>query len=148
MYYTYILQSAKDKQFYTGFTKDLKLRFEQHNKGMIESTKNRRPFDLIYLIYLNRFSQFLMAFYLNMAIQMCKMTGTHPSFLLHPLDLIGGDLVRELSFFPGMDVETAKKTNVFKKVINFLSNHFQLVNMSKNARHLLGNGNLKVKICK
>ena len=48
MYYTYILQSAKDKQFYTGFTKDLKLRFEQHNKGMIESTKNRRPFDLVY----------------------------------------------------------------------------------------------------
>jgi putative endonuclease len=48
MYYTYVLQSAKDKQFYTGFTKDLKLRFEQHNKGMIESTKNRRPFDLIY----------------------------------------------------------------------------------------------------
>ena len=48
MYYTYILQSAKDKQFYTGFTKDLKLRFEQHNKGMIESTKNRRPFGLIY----------------------------------------------------------------------------------------------------
>ena len=48
MYYTYILQSAQDKQFYTGFTKDLKLRFEQHNKGKIESTKNRRPFDLIY----------------------------------------------------------------------------------------------------
>ena len=48
MYYTYLLQSAKDKQFYTGFTKDLKLRFELHNKGKIESTKNRRPFDLIY----------------------------------------------------------------------------------------------------
>ena len=42
------MQSAQDKQFYTGFTKDLKLRFEQHNKGKIESTKNRRPFDLIY----------------------------------------------------------------------------------------------------
>ena len=48
MYYTYILQSAKDKQFYTGFTKDLKLRFEQHNKGVVESTANRRPFKLIY----------------------------------------------------------------------------------------------------
>ena len=48
MYYTYLLQSSKDKQFYTGFTKDLKLRFELHNKGKIESTKNRRPFDLIY----------------------------------------------------------------------------------------------------
>ena len=48
MYYTYILQSMKDKNFYSGFTKNLKLRFEQHNQGIIESTKNRRPFKLIY----------------------------------------------------------------------------------------------------
>ena len=48
MFYTYILRSVKDKQFYTGFTKDLKLRFEQHNKGIVDSTKDRTPFDLIY----------------------------------------------------------------------------------------------------
>ena len=29
MYYTYVLQSIKDKGFYTGFTRNLKLRFEQ-----------------------------------------------------------------------------------------------------------------------
>ena len=39
MHYTYVLQSEKDMKFYTGFTKDLKLRFEQHNKGFVESTK-------------------------------------------------------------------------------------------------------------
>ena len=48
MYYTYVLQSTKDKNFYTGFTKDLKLRFDQHKKGLVESTKNRRPVMLIY----------------------------------------------------------------------------------------------------
>ena len=48
MYYTYVLQSEQDKDFYVGFTKDLKLRFEQHNKGAVESTKNRRPLKLIY----------------------------------------------------------------------------------------------------
>jgi len=48
MYYTYVLQSQKDKQFYTGFTENLKLRFERHNKGLVESTKDRRPFKLIY----------------------------------------------------------------------------------------------------
>ncbi len=48
MYYVYVLQSEKDKQLYTGYTKDLKLRFEQHGKGLVESTKNRRPFKLIY----------------------------------------------------------------------------------------------------
>ena len=48
MYYTYVLQSMKDMDFYTGFTKDLKLRFDQHNKGLVESTKDRRPLTLIY----------------------------------------------------------------------------------------------------
>ena len=48
MYYTYLLQSTKDKEFYTGFTRDLKLRLDQHNKGYVESTANRRPFRLIY----------------------------------------------------------------------------------------------------
>jgi putative endonuclease len=48
MYYTYVLQSTIDKNFYVGFTKDLKLRFEQHNEGLVEATKNRRPLKLIY----------------------------------------------------------------------------------------------------
>ncbi len=48
MYYTYVLDSKKDGNFYTGFTQDLKLRFDQHNKGQVESTKDRRPFKLIY----------------------------------------------------------------------------------------------------
>ena len=48
MYYTYVLLSMKDKDFYVGFTKNLKLRFEQHNKELVESTKDRTPFELIY----------------------------------------------------------------------------------------------------
>jgi len=48
MFYTYVLRSMKDKKLYTGCTKDLKLRFEQHNKGLVESTKYRRPFELLY----------------------------------------------------------------------------------------------------
>ena len=35
MYYIYVLQSEKDNAFYVGFTKDLKLRFEQHSKGKL-----------------------------------------------------------------------------------------------------------------
>ena len=48
MYYTYVLQSEKDNAFYLGFPKDLKLRFEQHAKGQVDSTKNRRPLNLVY----------------------------------------------------------------------------------------------------
>ena len=32
MYYTYVLHSEKDGKFYVGFTRDLKLRFEEHKK--------------------------------------------------------------------------------------------------------------------
>ena len=48
MYYTYVLQSEVDDHFYTGYTQDLKLRFDQHNKGQVESTKRRLPLKLIY----------------------------------------------------------------------------------------------------
>ena len=48
MYYTYVLLSIEDGKFYTGFTKDLKLRFEQHKIGEVEPTRNRGPVELIY----------------------------------------------------------------------------------------------------
>ena len=48
MYYTYVLHSLKDGRFYTGFTGDLELRFEQHSNGFVDSTKNRRPLKLVY----------------------------------------------------------------------------------------------------
>ena len=47
-YWVYILQSLKDGKKYTGYTKNLPSRFEAHQKGKVESTKNRRPFKLIY----------------------------------------------------------------------------------------------------
>ncbi len=48
MYYVYILLSKKDNKKYAGYTKNLKLRFEQHKKGKVESIKNRRPLKLLY----------------------------------------------------------------------------------------------------
>lgn len=48
MYYVYVLQSLKDKEFYTGFTENLKRRIEEHNNKEEPSTKPRAPFILIY----------------------------------------------------------------------------------------------------
>jgi putative endonuclease len=48
-YYVYILLSQKDGKKYTGYTKDLFLRFKAHNDGNVQSTKNRRPLEIIYL---------------------------------------------------------------------------------------------------
>ena len=47
-YFVYILQSKKDKQFYVGYTTNLKNRIEQHNSGKVKSTKFRRPLKLVY----------------------------------------------------------------------------------------------------
>ena len=48
MYYVYVLQSLKDKQFYVGYTDNLKSRLEEHNSGRVVSTKSRRPLKLVY----------------------------------------------------------------------------------------------------
>jgi putative endonuclease len=48
MYYVYVLLSEKDNKFYIGFTKDLKGRLTEHQKGKVPSTKHRRPLKLIY----------------------------------------------------------------------------------------------------
>ena len=48
MYYTYVLQSMTDKNFYIGFTRNLKLRFEQHNKGLVKTVLNKGRLLLVY----------------------------------------------------------------------------------------------------
>ncbi len=48
MFYVYVLRSLKDNKLYTGFTGDLRKRFNEHKSGKVSSTKNRGPFELIY----------------------------------------------------------------------------------------------------
>ncbi len=47
-YYTDVLRSQRDLHLYTGYTSDLLNRIEEHNAGRVESTKNRRPLNLVY----------------------------------------------------------------------------------------------------
>jgi hypothetical protein len=62
---------------------------------------------------------------------MCKITRTQPSFLLHPLDLIGEDHVPSLSFFPGMNIKSERKLKIFETTIQLLKNSFELLPMSE-----------------
>jgi len=48
IFYVYVIQSAKDQGWYTGYSCDLKKRLEEHNNGRNFSTKHRRPWKLIY----------------------------------------------------------------------------------------------------
>jgi putative endonuclease len=47
-YYVYVLKSLSDGNWYTGYTDNLRRRLKEHNLGKNNSTKNRRPFKLIY----------------------------------------------------------------------------------------------------
>lgn len=48
MNFVYVLYSLKDKEFYIGYTADIKKRIKQHSNGDTPSTKSRRPFKLLY----------------------------------------------------------------------------------------------------
>ena len=46
--YVYVLRSSKDKMFYVGFTKNLNRRVEDHNNGLVPSTRHRVRLELVY----------------------------------------------------------------------------------------------------
>lgn len=48
MYYVYVLISEVDNNFYVGYTGNLDNRLLEHEKGLVTSTKNRRPLKLVY----------------------------------------------------------------------------------------------------
>jgi putative endonuclease len=48
MFIVYVLFSLKDKKRYIGFTSNLERRLTEHNSGKVKSTKNRKPFELVY----------------------------------------------------------------------------------------------------
>ncbi|WP_297696256.1 polysaccharide deacetylase family protein [uncultured Eudoraea sp.] len=103
----------------------------------------RTPMHMTYLMYLSSISKNLMLLYLTCAVYLCKLTRTRPSFLLHPLDLIGGDKVKGLDTFPGMNISSEEKEIIFKKVMSVLQKHFTLVTMEEHASTVLNNAKLK-----
>lgn len=87
------------------------------------------PFHLSYLLYISGYSFLLMKVYLNFSLLLCKLTGTSPSVLLHPLDLISGDKVPQLAFFPGMNIPTEKKVKVFRYALKRIKKGFRVLPM-------------------
>lgn len=49
MYYTYVLRSKTDYKLYIGYTSNIKKRLQEHNSGNNQSTKIRKPFELVYI---------------------------------------------------------------------------------------------------
>ena len=47
-YYVYVIHCAGNNKWYTGFTYDLRKRFNEHTNNKVFSTKNKGPFELMY----------------------------------------------------------------------------------------------------
>jgi peptidoglycan-N-acetylglucosamine deacetylase len=94
----------------------------------------RIPFHASYLLYLSTFSSRLAISYFRTALWLCRVTGTSPSILLHPLDFLGSDDVRELSFFPAMNLPAERKLRLVSEVVRLLTKHFEVVTMQEHAR--------------
>jgi hypothetical protein len=105
----------------------------------------KTPFHFSYLAYLSNFSPALMHLYFGTALAACRLTRTEPSFLLHPLDIIGGDQIPQLKFFPGMDIPSQRKTELFKKVLGRLGERYDIVPMGAHARAIESRGNLALR---
>jgi peptidoglycan/xylan/chitin deacetylase (PgdA/CDA1 family) len=105
----------------------------------------RTPFHFSYLAWLATWSEPVMRLYLNIAILGCRATGTQPSFLLHPLDVIGGDQLTQLAFFPGMNVPSARKVALLERVVGALRRHWTLVPMGEHARRIDADPGLPVR---
>ena len=55
-YYVYVLRSLKDAKFYIGYTTDLRKRLQEHQEGLVASTRPRAPFELIFFeAYRNKY---------------------------------------------------------------------------------------------
>lgn len=94
------------------------------------------PFHQSYLLYIGGFSTLLMKIYLRFTIFLCKVTRTQPSFLLHPLDFMGQDVVPSLAFFPGMDLRSERKLRIFEIVMEVMKKHFEILPMGEFAERI------------
>ncbi|CAN5804654.1 polysaccharide deacetylase family protein [soil metagenome] len=103
------------------------------------------PFHQSYLLYISNISMGLMKFYLRFAIMMCKITRTQPSYLLHPLDLIGKDHVPQLEFFPGMNILSPKKLEIFEIAMTILKKNFELLPMGEFAARVSKEKTIQLK---
>ena len=100
----------------------------------------RAPIHMSSLLYLMAVSEPLAMAYLHTTVTACRATGVEPSFLLHPLDFVSGDVVPALAFFPGMNLPTARKLAWFDSAIELIQRHFTVVDMQTHAAAVLARG--------
>lgn len=91
------------------------------------------PIHASYILFLSNYSIGLAMLYFRIALSMCKITGTNPSILLHPLDFIGCDDTTDLSFFPAMRIESGRKIEVMSRMFEVMTKRYTCLTMDGHA---------------
>jgi len=94
----------------------------------------RVPIHVSYLLALSVHSEALARSYFANALRACRAARVEPSILLHPLDVLSGDEVPNLRFFPGMEIPTAVKLRRVASYLDVLARHFRVVPVGDHAR--------------
>lgn len=102
------------------------------------------PIHVSYLLYLSGFSRRLAMLYWEWSLFLCRLTGTQPSLLLHPLDFLGRDDTSALAFFPAMGQTSGKKMEVVGEVLARFASHFEIAPLRRHALALKQVSGLKV----
>lgn len=103
----------------------------------------KAPIHFSYLLYLSIYSTPLALGYFRNVIRLCRLTGTQPSLLLHPLDFLGSDDMQDLSFFPAMRMPSAKKLGLVSRAISIMSDNFTVLPLEEHAREIAKSSRLK-----
>ncbi len=97
----------------------------------------RLPIHASYLLYLATYSPALSRFYFRLALWLCRLTRTAPSFLLHPTDFLGSDDAPEMSYFPAMNQTSSWKVARTREFLEILNAHFKIVTMKQHAQYAI-----------
>jgi len=125
-------------KFSDGFQSLKPYKWQIGEKSLVEIPVTTLPFfktpiHASYVIYLSTFSKTLARTYWKTAIEMCRMTGTPISLLLHPLDFLSGEDAPELKFFPAMNLPVEKKLEFVGEILEIFAEKFEIVNMRQHA---------------
>jgi len=105
----------------------------------------RTPFHLSYVLWLSRVQAGMARSYFRNALRVCRLMGVEPSVLVHPLDLLGGDEVEALEFFPGMDLPGAVKRARVASYLDDLGARFQVETLGSYTAMAGERGGLRVR---
>ncbi|HEX5273114.1 MAG TPA: polysaccharide deacetylase family protein [Gemmataceae bacterium] len=93
----------------------------------------RVPIHVSYVLYLACRSAALARAYFRAALLACRLARVRPSLLLHPLDFLGGDDERDLSFFPAMGMPGARKLRLVGELLDLMAREYTIVPMREHA---------------